>query len=100
MTTPKPKVRNRKTSVLMRKQRTSKHEIIPLDSNDVLVEDIEDRMCTNCEDVPSTKRVWLDVRNLGSTTEYGNGYCDRCAKAIADSLRAALPAPAEIAELI
>ena len=84
----------------MAKQRTSKHETIPIDSSDVMIVAIENRMCGNCEEEAATKRVLLDVRNLGSSIEWGDGFCDACAPAIASELRAALPVPEEITEFV
>jgi hypothetical protein len=62
-----------------------------LDRGDVYIEDIEPPKCDNCVTGNATKRIRLDLRDLGLTVLVGHAYCDKCSSTIANQLKATLP---------
>jgi len=69
-----------------------------VDAGDVYIETLVPEPCEYCEEinallgkeVPATKLVRVDFRELGKSVVLGK-FCDECAETVAASLRGSLP---------
>lgn len=66
-------------------------EVEKIDRGDVYIENIEPFDCDNCLQKPATKKLRLDLREMGMSILVKENYCETCAPTMAEILKSTLP---------
>lgn len=66
---------------------------VRFDRDDVTLETIPVEKCSDCDELPATHYLQIDLRALGWTTSIGDrsGYCLECGTQALEDLRATMP---------
>ncbi len=57
---------------------------------DISVEPLEKELCSDCNENPPDREVWIDLRAIGTKASLG-AYCGHCAIEMAERLKRVLP---------